>query len=97
LDDSEEKRSQISKKLKGFGGEDPKSPEEPLVTASEGVEEKQELGLRGGGALNPLIYTGIPIPGHVRDLSQTCPVHRSDMSGKNCLDNSVNFRNCLKR
>jgi hypothetical protein len=73
LDDSEEKRSQISKKPKGFGGEDPKSPEEPLVTASEGVEEKQELGLRGG-ALNPLIYTGIPIPGHVRSTGQTCPV-----------------------
>jgi hypothetical protein len=48
LDLSEEKRSQISKKPKGFGGEDPKSPEEPLVAASEGVEEKQELGFKGG-------------------------------------------------
>jgi hypothetical protein len=54
LDDSEEKRSQISKKPKVFGGEDPKSPEEHLVAASEGVEDKQELGFKGGGRSSPL-------------------------------------------
>jgi hypothetical protein len=48
FDDSEEKGSQISKKPKGFGGEDPKSPREPLVAASDGVEEKKELGFKGG-------------------------------------------------
>jgi hypothetical protein len=66
LDDSEEKRSQISKKPKGFGGEDPKSPEEPLVTASEGVEEKQELGLRGGHS-TPLYIQELRYP----DMSGT--------------------------
>jgi hypothetical protein len=54
LDDSEEKKSQITKKPKGFGGEDPKSPEEPLVAASEGVEEKTRVRVQGGG-LTPLI------------------------------------------
>jgi hypothetical protein len=33
--------SQISKKLKGFGGEDPKSAREPLTAARDGVEEKK--------------------------------------------------------
>jgi hypothetical protein len=42
LDDFEEKRSQISKKPKGFDGEDTKSPEETLVAASEGVEKKNK-------------------------------------------------------
>jgi hypothetical protein len=41
FDDSKEKGSQISKKPKGFGGEDPKSPREPLGAASDGVEEKK--------------------------------------------------------
>jgi hypothetical protein len=40
FDDLEEKGSQISKKLKGFSGEDPKSPREPLAATSDGVEEK---------------------------------------------------------
>jgi hypothetical protein len=30
------------RKPKGFGGEDPKSPREPLATARDGVEEKKE-------------------------------------------------------
>jgi hypothetical protein len=42
--DPEGKGSQISKKSKGFGGEDPKSPREPLVAARDGVEEKKDLG-----------------------------------------------------
>jgi hypothetical protein len=44
LDDPEEKGSQISKKPKGFNGEDPKSAREPLATASDFVEEKKCLG-----------------------------------------------------
>jgi hypothetical protein len=44
FEDHEEKGSQISKKLEGFSGEDPKSPREPLVTARDGVEEKKRLG-----------------------------------------------------
>jgi hypothetical protein len=31
-------------KPKGFGGENPKSPREPLAAASNGVEEKKDLG-----------------------------------------------------
>jgi hypothetical protein len=42
FEDPEEEGSQISKKRKGFGGEDPKSPREPLATARDGVEEKKE-------------------------------------------------------
>jgi hypothetical protein len=42
--DPEGKGSQISKKSKGFGGEDLKSPREPLVAARDGVEEKKDLG-----------------------------------------------------
>jgi hypothetical protein len=38
FEDPEGKESQISKKLKGFGGEDPKSPREPLAAARDGVE-----------------------------------------------------------
>jgi hypothetical protein len=41
FEDPEGKGSQISKKSKGFGGEDPKSPREPLVAARDGVEEKK--------------------------------------------------------
>jgi hypothetical protein len=41
FEDPEGKGSQISKKPKGFGGEDPKSPREPLTAASDGVEEKK--------------------------------------------------------
>ncbi len=44
FEDPEGKGSQISKKPKGFGGEDPKSPREPLAAASDGVEEKNGLG-----------------------------------------------------
>jgi hypothetical protein len=44
FEDHEEKGSQISKKLEGFSGEDPKSPREPLVTARDGMEEKKRLG-----------------------------------------------------
>jgi hypothetical protein len=44
FEDPEGKRSQISKKPKGFGGEDPKSPREPLAAARDGVEEKKGLG-----------------------------------------------------
>ncbi len=40
---TEEKGSQISKKPKGFGGEDPKLPREPLTAARDGVEEKKGL------------------------------------------------------
>jgi hypothetical protein len=43
FEDPEGKGSQIFKKLKGFGGEDPKSAREPLTTASDGVEEKKDL------------------------------------------------------
>jgi hypothetical protein len=43
FEDPEGKGSQISKKPKGFGGEDPKSPREPLATARAGVEEKKDL------------------------------------------------------
>jgi hypothetical protein len=39
-----EKGSQISKKPKGFGEEDPKSPREPLVAARDEVEKKKDLG-----------------------------------------------------
>jgi hypothetical protein len=42
FEDPEEKGSQISKKPKRFGGEDPKSPREPLATEIDGVEEKKE-------------------------------------------------------
>jgi hypothetical protein len=42
FEDSEEKGSQISKKPKGFGGQDPKSPRKPLTNARDGVEEKKE-------------------------------------------------------
>jgi hypothetical protein len=38
------KGSQISKKSKEFGGEDPKYPREPLAAARDGVEEKKVLG-----------------------------------------------------
>jgi hypothetical protein len=41
FNDPEEKGSQISKKPKRFGGEDQKSPREPLAVASDGVEEKK--------------------------------------------------------
>jgi hypothetical protein len=44
FEDPEGKGSQISKKPKGFGGEDPKSAREPLAAASDGVEEKKDLG-----------------------------------------------------
>jgi hypothetical protein len=44
FEDPKEKGSQISKKLKGFSGEDPKSSREPLTTARDGVEEKKGLG-----------------------------------------------------
>jgi hypothetical protein len=44
FEDPDGKGSQISKKLKGFGGEDPKSPREPLTTTRDGVEEKKDLG-----------------------------------------------------
>jgi hypothetical protein len=44
FEDPKEKGSQIFKKLKGFGGEDPKSSREPLTTARDGVEEKKGLG-----------------------------------------------------
>jgi hypothetical protein len=44
FEDPEGKGSQISKKLKGFDGEDPKSSREPLAAAREGVEEKKDLG-----------------------------------------------------
>jgi hypothetical protein len=40
FEDPEGKGSQISKKSKGFGGEDPKLPRESLAAASDGVEEK---------------------------------------------------------
>jgi hypothetical protein len=38
FEDPDEKGSQISKKQKMFGGEDPKSPREPLAAARDGVE-----------------------------------------------------------
>jgi hypothetical protein len=44
FEDLEGKGSQISKKPKRFGGEDPKSPREPLATARDVVEEKKDLG-----------------------------------------------------
>jgi hypothetical protein len=44
FEDPKEKGSQISKKPKGFNGEDLKSPREPLATARDGVEEKKGLG-----------------------------------------------------
>jgi hypothetical protein len=43
FEDPEGKGSQISKKSKGFSGEDPKSPREPLAAARDGVEEKKDL------------------------------------------------------
>jgi hypothetical protein len=54
FEDPEEKGSQISKKIKGVGGEDPKSPREPLVITRDGVEEKKEAQGSKGGA-QPLI------------------------------------------
>jgi hypothetical protein len=44
FEDLEGKGSQISKKPKRFGGEDPKSPREPMATARDVVEEKKDLG-----------------------------------------------------
>jgi hypothetical protein len=49
-----EEESQISKKAKGFGGEDPKSPREPLAVTRDGVEEKKRPRIQRG-ALSPLI------------------------------------------
>jgi hypothetical protein len=48
--DPEEEESQISKKPKGFGGEDPKLAREPLAATRDGVEEKKKRPrvLRGG-------------------------------------------------
>jgi hypothetical protein len=43
FEDPKGNESQISKKLKGFGGEDLKSPREPLAAVRDGVEEKKEL------------------------------------------------------
>jgi hypothetical protein len=43
FEDPEEKGSQISKKSKGFSGEDPKSAREPLAAARDGVEKKKDL------------------------------------------------------
>jgi hypothetical protein len=43
FEDPDEKGSQISKKPKGFGGEDPKLPIEPLAATRDGVEEKKEF------------------------------------------------------
>jgi hypothetical protein len=54
FEDPEGKGSQISKKLKGFDGEDPKSSREPLAAAREGVEEKKRPRVLRG-ALSPLI------------------------------------------
>jgi hypothetical protein len=54
FEDPEEKGSQISKKLKGFSGEDPTSPREPLATARDGVEEKNRPRVLRG-ALSPLL------------------------------------------
>jgi hypothetical protein len=54
FEDPEEMGSQISKKPKGFGGEDPKSPREPLAATRDGVEEEKGFGFWGGGALSPL-------------------------------------------
>jgi hypothetical protein len=45
---------QISKKPKGFSGEDPKSRREPLAAARDGVEEKKRSRVLRG-ALSPLI------------------------------------------
>jgi hypothetical protein len=42
FEDPEEKGSHISKKPKGFSGEDPKSPREPLTAARDGVEEEKK-------------------------------------------------------
>jgi hypothetical protein len=54
--DHEGKGSQISKKSKGFGREDPKLSREPLAAARDGAKEKKRPRfLRGGGALSPLI------------------------------------------
>jgi hypothetical protein len=58
-----------------------------LVAASEGVEEKQELGFRGG-AQPPYIDRN--------PNTQTCPGPEPDMSGKNWLGSFINFGNCLK-
>jgi hypothetical protein len=42
FEDLERKGSQIFKKPKGFSGENPKSPREPLAAARDGVEEKKQ-------------------------------------------------------
>jgi hypothetical protein len=52
FEDPEEKGSHISKKPKGFSGEHPKSPREPLTTAREGGEEKKR----------PRVLRGTPSP-----------------------------------
>jgi hypothetical protein len=72
FDDPEEKGSQISKKPKGFGGEDSKSPREPLAVASDGVKEKK---LR--------VLTGGPQPPYIgwKHETRTCPISELDMFG----------------
>jgi hypothetical protein len=54
FEDPEGNPTQTSKKPKGFGGEDPKSPREPLAVARDGVEEKKRPRVLRG-ALSPII------------------------------------------
>jgi hypothetical protein len=54
FEDPKEKGSQISKKPKGFGGEDPKLPRELLAAARDGVKEKKRPRVLRG-ALSPRI------------------------------------------
>jgi hypothetical protein len=88
FEDPDGKGSQISKKPNEFGGEDSKSPREPLVAARDEVEEKKRPKVLRG-ALNPS-YIGW------KPETRTCPGLEPDMSGKRCLGSSGNFRNYLK-
>jgi hypothetical protein len=81
--------------MKGFGGEDPKSPREPLAIARDGVEEKKRPKVLKGGTQPP--YIGWKPKSRTCPASWICPSHRPDMSSENCLDSFENFRNYLKK
>jgi hypothetical protein len=70
----------------GFGGEDPKSPREPLPAARDGLEEKKRTRVLRGRSTplyrletkdSDMFRPGarhVQLAGYVRAIGRTCPV-----------------------